>query len=129
MQMHRRVFLKQLGVGTATLPFVLPSIRCLAAVGEARLPRSPPEAHAISSQAILDFLEALTHSKHEFHSFMLLRHGHVLAETWWHPYRPASPQMLYSLSKSFTSTAVGFAVAEGMLTVDDKVVGFFPEDL
>ena len=37
--------------------------------------------------------------------------------------------MLYSLSKSFTSTAVGFAVAEGRLTVNDKVVSFFPKDL
>lgn len=35
---------------------------------------------------------------------------------------------LYSLSKSFTSTAVGLAVAEGKLSVDDEVLKFFPED-
>jgi len=60
---------------------------------------------------------------------MLVRHGHVVAEGWWTPYAPEIPHVLYSLSKSFTSTAVGFAVAEGRLTVNDKVVSFFPNDL
>ena len=39
-----------------------------------------------------------------------------------------SPHALYSLSKSFTSTAVGLAVAEGKLSVDDEVLRFFPDD-
>jgi CubicO group peptidase (beta-lactamase class C family) len=60
---------------------------------------------------------------------MMLRHGHVIAEGWWSPYRADLPHMLYSLSKSFTSTAVGFAVAEKRLTVDDHVTTLFPDDL
>ena len=60
---------------------------------------------------------------------MLVRHGHVVAEGWWSPYGPQFNHTLYSLSKSFTSTAVGFAVAEGKLRVDDRVVSFFPNDL
>jgi CubicO group peptidase (beta-lactamase class C family) len=59
---------------------------------------------------------------------MLLRHGHVVAEGWWVPYAAELPHMLFSLSKSFTSTAVGLAVAEGRLTVDDLVLPFFPDD-
>ena len=35
---------------------------------------------------------------------------------------------MHSLSKSFTSTAVGLAAAEGKLSVDDLVLKFFPED-
>jgi CubicO group peptidase (beta-lactamase class C family) len=58
---------------------------------------------------------------------MLLRHGHVLAEGWWAPYERERPHMLFSLSKSFTSTAVGLAVAEGRLSVDDPVLSFFPD--
>ena len=61
-------------------------------------------------------------------SFMLVRHGHVVAEGWWAPYGPDAPHSLYSLSKSFTSTAVGLAIAEGKLSVDDEVLKFFPED-
>jgi hypothetical protein len=58
---------------------------------------------------------------------MVVRHGHVIAEGHWAPYRTGVPHMLFSLSKSFASTAAGFAVTEGLLTVDDKVVSFFPE--
>jgi hypothetical protein len=36
--------------------------------------------------------------------------------------------MLYSLSKSFTSTAVGLAIAEGKLSLDDEVLKFFPDE-
>jgi CubicO group peptidase (beta-lactamase class C family) len=62
------------------------------------------------------------------HSFMLVRHGHVVAEGWWQPESADKPRVLHSLSKSFTSTAVGFAVAEGKLSLDDPVLKFFPED-
>lgn len=62
------------------------------------------------------------------HSFMLVRHGHVIAEGWWGPYDAETPHILYSLSKSFTSTAVGLAIAEGKFSLDDEVLKFFPED-
>lgn len=95
----------------------------------ASLPRSTPEAEGVSSEGILDFLEAAAKSNHEFHSFMVLRHGKVVAEGWWNPYRSDLKHTLYSCSKSFAATAIGFAVAEKRLTVEDKVVSFFPEDL
>jgi CubicO group peptidase (beta-lactamase class C family) len=94
-----------------------------------QLPRSTPEEQGVSSAAILGFLEQMQKSRHEFHSFMLVRHGHVIAEGWWTPYRAAARHMLYSLSKSFTSTAIGFAVSEGRLNVNDAVASFFPDDL
>lgn len=93
------------------------------------LPRSAPEEQGVSSGAILAFLEAVEQEAIELHSLMLLRHGQVVAEGWWTPYGPEYPHMLFSLSKSFTSTAVGLAVAEGRLTVDDPVLSFFPEDV
>ncbi len=92
------------------------------------LPRSTPEAQGIPSAAIAAFLAAVEQGDHGLHSFMLLRHGHVVAEGWWHPYEPDAPHMLFSLSKSFTSTAVGMAVAEGRLSVDDPVLAFFPAE-
>jgi CubicO group peptidase (beta-lactamase class C family) len=92
------------------------------------LPRSAPEQQGIPSDAILGFIQAAQKSIQSLHSFMLLRHGTLVAEGWWYPYRREAPHELYSLSKSFTSTAVGFAVAEGRLSVDDTVLSFFPED-
>ena len=89
------------------------------------LTRSIPEDQAVSSKGIIEFLDAMDKSKHEMHSLMVLRHGNVIAEGWWSPYRPDLKHTLYSLSKSFTSTAVGFAVQEKRLTVNDKVISFF----
>lgn len=91
------------------------------------LPRSTPEAQGVSSAGLLEFLNAIDQVD-AMHSVMLVRHGKVVAEGWWTPYNPDSPHVLFSLSKSFTSTAVGLAVAEGKLSVDDEVLKFFPED-
>ena len=93
------------------------------------LPRSTPEAEGVSSKGIMNFLDAIATTKHEMHSIMILRHGKVIAEGWWNPYRRDLKHTLYSLSKSFTSTAVGFAVAEKKITVNDKVISFFPDKL
>jgi CubicO group peptidase (beta-lactamase class C family) len=94
----------------------------------ADLPRSSPEEQGISSTAILSFLEAADKNIDSLHSFMILRHGQVVAEGWWAPYHAQAPHSLFSLSKSFTSTAVGIAIAEGKLSVDDEVLKFFPEE-
>jgi CubicO group peptidase (beta-lactamase class C family) len=91
--------------------------------------RSEPEAQGVESEAILAFLDAAEAERLNLQSLMLVRHGRVIAEGWWRPYTPECRRYLYSLSKSFTSTAVGFAVAEGLLRIDDRVVSFFPEDL
>lgn len=94
-----------------------------------QLPRSTPESQGVSSKAIYEFVDAADKSKHEFHSFMIIRHGKVIAEGWWNPYKPELKHTMYSVSKSFTSTAIGFAVSEKLLTVNDKVISFFPNDL
>jgi CubicO group peptidase (beta-lactamase class C family) len=90
-------------------------------------PRSTPESQGVSSAAVLALVEALDQID-TMNSFMLVRHGKVIAEGWWAPYRAEDNHELYSLSKSFTSTAVGMAVAEGKLSIDDEVLKFFPED-
>lgn len=94
-----------------------------------KLVRSTPEEQGINSEAVLDFLENIEGDNLGLHSFMLLRHGFVVSEGWWAPYSEDSPHMLFSLSKSFTSTAIGLAVEEKLLTVEDKVISFFTEEL
>jgi CubicO group peptidase (beta-lactamase class C family) len=92
------------------------------------LSRGSPEAQGVSSRALLAFIEAADKDIDAMHSVMIVRHGRVVAEGWWSPYDAGSPHSLYSLSKSFTSTAVGMAVAEEKLSVDDEVLKFFPGD-
>ena len=55
-----------------------------------KLPRSTPELEGVSSAGIIDFINAADTSGLENHSFMMLRHGKVIAEGWWKPYRPIS---------------------------------------
>src|SRR6266498_3114804 len=99
-----------------------------ALAGSAPLPRSSPEAQGVSSANIREFVETINGQIDTMHSFMLVRHGHVVAEGWWKPEASDKPHVMYSLSKSFTSTAVGLAVSEGKLSIDDPVLKFFPED-
>jgi CubicO group peptidase (beta-lactamase class C family) len=92
------------------------------------LPRSTPSAHAVDAKGISAFLAALESAPNiEPHSLMLVRRGQVIAEGWWAPYDADRVHLLYSLSKSFTSSAAGFAVTEGLLDLDDTVLSHFPE--
>jgi len=95
----------------------------------ASLPRSSPEIEGVSSKKVIEFLDAIEKTKNEMHSIMIIRHGKVIAEGWWDPYRSDLKHTLYSLSKSFTSTAIGFAVTEKKIKLNDKVISFFPDKL
>lgn len=91
------------------------------------LPRSTPAAEGVDPAGLMNLLDALDAAGIEMHSLMVLRHGKVITEGWWAPYTPDDITLLYSLSKSFTSTAAGLAVTEGLLSVEDRVLDHFPE--
>lgn len=92
------------------------------------LPAGTPAAQGVDATRVLAFLDALDAAPDiEPHSLMILRHGRLVASGWWAPYTPERLHLLYSLSKSFTSTAAGFAVAEGLMRLDDPVISYFPE--
>jgi CubicO group peptidase (beta-lactamase class C family) len=126
---NRRVFIKDAGLLAIGLGLSPSLFSFVAGESSSILPRSTPEMQGISSEGIIRFLEAIEQSHQQFHSLMILRHGHVVAEAWWAPYSPEHRQQLYSLSKSFTGTAIGLAVSEGLFTVDDPVIKFFPDIL
>lgn len=127
MLSSRRSFLQQLGLGAGA--FLLPRSPFAWAQQSAPLARSTPEAEGVASAGIQAFIDGLAAAKHETHGLVIARHGRVIAEGWWAPYAREYRHTLYSMSKSFTSTAVGFAVAEGKLSVDSRVTSFFPKDL
>jgi CubicO group peptidase (beta-lactamase class C family) len=91
------------------------------------LPRNTPESQGVSSETIRAFVEAADKEIITMHSFMLVRHGRVVAEGWWKPESAEKPHVMFSLSKSFTSTAVGLAIEDGKLKLDDEVLKFFPD--
>jgi CubicO group peptidase (beta-lactamase class C family) len=131
MTVTRREFLQKTSLGALQLGLMSYFSESLLAdpLKLTQLPRSTPEAQGVASSGILDFVNSVEAAKLHLHSVMVLRHGKVLAEGWWAPYAPNLKHTLYSLSKSFTSSAVGLAVGEGKLTVDDKIISFFPKDV
>lgn len=90
---------------------------------------STPEEQGISSTAIMEFIGALESEQPEdVHGVIIRRHNKIVAKGWWAPYSEEIPHMLFSLSKSFTSTAIGMAQDEGLLSINDPVISFFPDE-
>ena len=91
------------------------------------LPRSTPEAEGVRTDGILKFIQVADEEVDSIHSLMVVRHGKVVTEAWWAPESADKPHVLWSLSKSFTSTAVGMAVEEGLIDINKRVVEYFPD--
>ena len=86
-----------------------------------------PEEAGVSSAGILSYIKARKEAGLEHHAIWVLRHGKVAAKLAYAPYDDHTPHMLFSLSKSFCSAAAGFAVQEGLLTWDTKLIDVLPE--
>jgi len=95
---------------------------------EVPLPTSSPSVQGVEAEGVQALLDALEVAEGvEPHSLMIVRHGYVVAAGWWYPYTSERAHLVYSVSKSFTSTAAGLAVSEGLLDLDRPVVSYFPE--
>ena len=88
------------------------------------LPRAAASANL--DEAFASYLQAVADSAEDLHSVMVLQNGKVLEEKF---FVPDTAHVLHSVSKTFTSTAVGFAITEGLLHLDDRIVDLFPESL
>lgn len=86
-----------------------------------------PEEVGVDSNVITAFLNEINEKKLGLQSFTVVRHDKVCAQGFFKPYSADMPHVLYSMSKSVTSTAVGFAVCEGLINLNDRVSDFFPE--
>ena len=109
-------------VWTSPVPAVAPRVARLA------IPTSTPEDQGVASVAVSDFLDSAVEAGIDLQSIEIIRHGHEIAAGWWAPYRRDDLVLKYSLSKSFTSTCVGIVAAAGLLSVDDPVRSFFPDE-
>lgn len=88
--------------------------------------RSTCVENGINPKAVYDFVVGCREKKLGLDAFMLLKGGKVVAEGYYAPYDRSTRHVLYSMSKSFTATAIGFAMADGLLALDDPISRFFP---
>lgn len=89
------------------------------------LPRSTPAEQGVDAETILAFVEAL--EEYNPHSFMIMRNGYVIAEGWWDPYTAEQSTATYSFSKEAVGLAAGFALQEGVFSLDDKIMDYFAD--
>ncbi len=92
------------------------------------LPRAATDKQ-LDSVAVEAFLSGMEAKKMDLHSVMVVQNGKVVCERWFGDNAPGKNHVMWSVSKTWTATAVGFAVSEGKFSVDDKVISFFPDDL
>lgn len=94
-------------------------------------PRSTPEKEGLSSFAVKKFVDILdkNNRSHGIHSLIIMKNSKVISENFWAPYKPNIPHMLYSLSKTFTGTAIGMLMDEGLLLLDEKICDIFRDEL
>lgn len=91
-------------------------------------PTSTPSAEGIDPAGLVDLIDAIESDPViEPHGLIVHRHGRRVLETYWEPHRAGQLRLVYSLSKSFTGTALGLAVGDGLLSLDDLVVDHLPE--
>ena len=86
-----------------------------------------PEAEGISSEHILEFVRKMKRMKVNLHSFLMARHGNIVAEAYVEPFDKDFRHRIYSCSKSYVSLAVGRLITEGNLSLDDKPFDLMPE--
>ena len=92
------------------------------------IPRAKtPEAVGVDSKEVQAFLDDCIRLHRELHSIIVMRHGKIACEIYRAPYAADRVHMMYSISKSFTSTAIGFAIAEGLIALNTRIVDLFPD--
>ncbi len=91
------------------------------------LPRE--KAPQALEDAFGNYVKAIEEAGEDIHSIMIVQHGKVLEEKWFGDAAPDVPHVLHSVSKTFTSAAVGLAINDGLLSLDDRLVDLFPDKL
>ena len=86
-----------------------------------------PEDVGLSSSKLLDFFAELQANNINYHSFVIIKGDTIAFESYTYPYSAYTPHAMYSATKSVTSTAIGFAISEGLLTLDTPIIDIFPE--
>lgn len=94
-----------------------------------KLERATPESLGMSSSGLIKMYTEIINNKMPLHQFIVLRKGKVITVGCKKPFTKDSKHMMYSTSKTVTALAVGMCIDEGLFSLDDKIVSFFPDKI
>ena len=86
-----------------------------------------PEEQGFDSLKLAEGLSAVQKAGIPIHSLLIARNGRILLEAYFYPYDGKEPHSTSSVTKSITTTLIGIAANQGKLSLDDRMVSFFPE--
>ncbi len=82
----------------------------------------------MDSGALADAVDLLRNRDSTVHSLLVIRHGYVVADAYFHPFAPGWAHDVASVTKSVTSTLIGIAVGKGYIaSLEQPLLGFFPQ--
>lgn len=87
-----------------------------------------PENQGVRSKNIEMYLKILEEARLSMHSMLLERNGRLIFEHYWKPFNADLPHRMYSVTKSFVGVAVGFLEQDGLVSLDDRILKYFPEE-
>lgn len=79
---------------------------------------------ALKNEILTDYIEKIQQRGLKLNSIIVRQGGEIIAAQ---HLKPVKPRILYSVSKSFTSMAIGIAIGEGRLSLNDRLLDYFPE--
>lgn len=88
---------------------------------------STPSKQGVNPRSIISFIDEMAREDIKLHGMVIIKNGYVVAEGYWKPYSAERVHQLCSVTKTFTAMAIGFAVDEGYISVDDTLYKFFPD--
>ncbi len=88
-----------------------------------------PEQAGISSKTVMEFIEKLEKRGAATHGLLFMKGDKIFTEAYWTPFHKDFCHRMYSQTKSFVSIAIGLLEEEGKLSLDNKIVDYFPEKL
>ena len=91
--------------------------------------KATPESAGISSKSVLKFLKTLDSHGLSSHSVLIARGDKLICEAYWKPFDETLPHRMYSQTKSYVGLAVRLLAEENRLSLDDKIVSYFPDKL
>src|SRR5689334_9895295 len=90
--------------------------------------QSTPEAQGLDSTVLAHMVESISQKNLNVHSITVIRHGYVVMDAYFYPYRQDVLHDVASVTKSITSALVGIAVDKGLVSTDRRLLSYFPEE-
>jgi CubicO group peptidase (beta-lactamase class C family) len=91
-------------------------------------PTAPPEEQGFDSALLAQVVEQIDQQEDlPVDSLQVARNGVLILDAYFYPYLEDGTHDVASVTKSVTSTLVGIAVDQGLLTLDQNMVASFPD--